>query len=181
MNPPPLILVNHKDIQIFTGQNALFANNPFCLEILLYLVDIFHWLLLVLDCSSLEGERLIDDVFGILDDVVVVGSSNAFVLQGIDDRGLFLPTTYQRGSPGTFNPGRYIIGKLNSICFLVLVLMIFQSLRKLEWRFSEEIWPRLRLAWEKCRVWRVQKSVTQQLSGQRYWQGCDFYILSTDS
>ena len=179
MNLPPLTLVNHKDIQIFTGQNALFANNPLCPEILLYAVNIFHWLLLI-DCSSLEGERPIDDVFAILDDVVVVGSSNAFVLRGIDDRGSFLHTVYQRGSLGTFNPGRYIIGKLDSICFLVLVLIVFQSLRKMEWRFSEENWPRLPLVWEKCRVWRVQKSATQQAKGRRHRPGCGFYIVSTD-
>ena len=59
-----------------------------------------------------------DDVFDILDNAVVAGSSNAFVLQEIDDRGIFLPIRYERGAPGTFKPGRYITGKPNSICFL---------------------------------------------------------------
>jgi len=44
----------------------------------------------------------------------VVGSSNRFVLQEIDDGGIFLPTVYQRGAPGTFKPGKYIIGTLHS-------------------------------------------------------------------
>jgi hypothetical protein len=90
------------------------------------------------DCSSLEGKREIDDVFGILSAAVMVGSSNKFVLREIGDGGILLSTVYERGAPGTFKPGRYIIGKLHSICFLAMVLILSQSLRKMERKFSEE-------------------------------------------
>ena len=58
-----------------------------------------------------------------LEIAVMVGSSNSFVLQQIGDGGIFLPTVYERGTPGTFKPGRYIIGTYSSIqsAFLALV------------------------------------------------------------
>jgi len=93
---------------------------------------------LLLDCSSLDGNRAIGDVFDILDNAVAVGSSNAFVLCKIDDLGQFLPTIYQHSDPGTFNPGRYVIGKLDSICYSALVFIVSQFLRKMEWRFCEK-------------------------------------------
>ena len=91
-----------------------------------------------IDCSSLDGNRAMDDVFDMLEIAVMNGSSNSFVLQQIGDGGIFLPTVYERGTPGTFKPGWYIIGQLHSICFLALVLIVSQSLRKMERRFSEE-------------------------------------------
>jgi len=68
----------------------------------------------------------------------MVGSSNKFVLH---DDGMFLSTVYdsERDVPGTFKPGGYyIIGKLHSIFLLALVLVLSQSLRKVERRFSED-------------------------------------------
>jgi len=97
----------------------------------------------------------------------------------VDDLGQFLPTIYQHSDPGTFNPGRYVIGKLDSICYSALVFIVSQFLRKMEWRFCEKSRRRLGLAWEKCRVQRGQKSTTRQPRGQRYPPGCGFYIVST--
>lgn len=79
-----------------------------------------------IDCSSLEGKRAIGDVFDILDNAVAVGSSNAFVLQGIDDSGAYLSTVYQRDASGTFKPGRYVIGKPIQSAFL-LWLSLYRS------------------------------------------------------
>jgi hypothetical protein len=75
---------------------------------------------------------VINDVFDILDNAVVVGSSNKFVLQEIDGGGLYLPTVYQRGALGTFKPGRYKIGTLHSNRYFFLVLIVSQSLWKME-------------------------------------------------
>jgi len=91
-----------------------------------------------IDCSSLEGQRTIDDFFDILDNAVAVGSSNAYVLQKIDDRGSYLTTLYERGDAGILNPGKYVIGELDSINLLALFFIVFQSLRKTEWKISEE-------------------------------------------
>ncbi|KAF5375929.1 hypothetical protein D9615_008225 [Tricholomella constricta] len=86
---PPLTLFDHRDIKIYDGPIAYSANPLYC--------------------SSLEGQREVKDVFAILDTVVVVRSSNNFVLREINDSGTFLDTVYERGAPGTFKPGRYII------------------------------------------------------------------------
>jgi hypothetical protein len=93
----------------------------------------------LVDCSSLEGKRAISDVFDILDVIVAVGSSNRFVLQEVNDGGILLSTVYQRGAPGFFKPGLYMIGTLHSNSVFALVLIVVQSL-KMERRFSKEHW-----------------------------------------
>jgi hypothetical protein len=90
------------------------------------------------DCSSLEGKRAINDVFNILNIALMVGSSNRFLLQEIDDNGICLNTIYQRGAPGSFKPGLYMIGMLHSSCFFALVLIVFQSQRKMEQTFPKD-------------------------------------------
>ncbi|KAF5375896.1 hypothetical protein D9615_008226 [Tricholomella constricta] len=85
----PLLMVDHRDIKIYKGP-INYSPDP-------------------LYCSSLEGQREVNDVFAILDTAVVVGSSNNFVLREINDSGTFLDTVYARGAPRIFKPGKYII------------------------------------------------------------------------
>jgi hypothetical protein len=89
------------------------------------------------DCSSLEGKRAISDVFEILEFVAVVGTTNTFVLQELDETGKPLPNIFQQDATGNLKAGRYMIRKLYSIYLPGLVFTVFQSLWKKERKFTE--------------------------------------------
>jgi len=69
---------------------------------------------------------VIKDVFDILDNAIVVGSENRFVLQELGDHGIFLPTIYERGAPGTSSLEGTLLVRSIQTAFL-LVLIVFQS------------------------------------------------------
>ena len=91
------------------------------------------------DCSSLNGNRAIADVFEILEVVAKVGDTNNFSLQEIDDAGKPLPNVFQRDTAGNLMAGMYNISELHLICLPGLVFIVFQSQGKKEQKFFEGV------------------------------------------
>ena len=91
------------------------------------------------DCSSLNGNRVIADVFEILEAVAKVGDNNNFSLQEIDNARKPLSNVFQRDTGGNLMAGMYNISELHSIYLTGLVSIVFQSLWNKEQKFFEGV------------------------------------------
>lgn len=117
----------------------------------------WHFILTVthVDCSSLEGKRM----FFLHPRRCCLG----WVLEQIHsawNRWWRKTPLYHIWTwyPWDLKPGRYIIGKLHSICFLAVVLILSQSLRKMERKL-----PDFRVVCE----WRKISVASEEGKGQR--------------